>query len=64
LLFPYEEHGLIGNLLGIALLYIGIALVYFIFKPLLSLYLEKRSKPIEPGADIPDEEYWQEELSE
>ncbi len=61
MLFPYEEHGLLGNLLGIGLLYISILLVYFVFRPLLFKLKERNSEPIEAGTDVPHEEYWRED---
>lgn len=64
MLFPYEEHGLWGNLLGIGLMYLISLVVYFIFKPLMVSFLEKRSEPIETGANISFGEYWQEEFVE
>lgn len=61
MLFPYEEYGLLGNLLGIGLLYISILFVYFVFRPLLFKLKERRSGPVEAGTDVPHEEYWRED---
>jgi len=61
MLFPYPEHGLFGNILGIILMYLIALAVYFFIKPMMAGFVEKRSDPIEPGTDTPFEEYWQEE---
>jgi hypothetical protein len=63
-LFPYPEHGFWGNLIGISLMYLIAFTVYYVIKPLMLKVLENRSESIEPGTDIPFEEYWKEELQD
>ena len=64
MLFPYPEHGFWGNLIGICLMYLIAFTVYYVIKPLMLKVLENRSESIEPGTDVPFEEYWKEELQE
>ena len=64
MLFPYPEYGFWGNLIGISLMYLIALTVYYVIKPLMLKFLENRSESIEPGADVPFEEYWQEELQD
>jgi len=59
--WPFKEQTLFENLLGMALLYLSILLVYFVFRPLLFKFKDRRSGPIEEGADAPYEEYWRED---
>jgi hypothetical protein len=59
--WPFEEQTLFENILGIVLLYLSILLVYFVFRPILFKFQERRSGPIEEGTDAPDEEYWRDD---
>lgn len=64
MLFPYLEHGFWGNLIGIGLMYLVALTAYYVIKPLMLKVLENRGESVEPGTDIPLEEYWKEELQD
>ncbi|MDF1538086.1 MAG: hypothetical protein P1Q69_04205 [Candidatus Thorarchaeota archaeon] len=56
--WPFEEYTILENLLLLTAFIIPPLFAYYVFKPLLLKFLERRSGPIEEGADIPDDEYW------
>ncbi|MFW9850414.1 MAG: hypothetical protein ACFFF4_14875 [Candidatus Thorarchaeota archaeon] len=58
MLFSYEEYTWWQNLLILVGLYAVPLIVYFIIRPIMYRYWEKRSGPIEEGTDVSDEEYW------
>jgi len=60
-MFFFEEYTLFENLMLLVALYAGPIIAYFVFKPLLIRYLEKRSDPVEPGADAPDDIFWKDD---
>jgi len=57
--WPYEEYTLLENLLLPMAFIIPYIIVYFIIRPVMFRYRERRSRPIEDGTDIPDDEYWE-----
>ena len=62
LLFPYPEYGFWGNLIGIGLMYAIALVVYYVIKPLMLKFIEKRNGSIDLESEVPLEEYWKEEL--
>ena len=60
-MFFYEEYTLLENLMMLVALYAGPLFAYFIFKPLLLKYMERKSGPVEEGTDAPDHIYWKDD---
>jgi hypothetical protein len=58
--WPFKEYTLWENLFLLTAFIIPPLVAYFVIKPLLYRFLERRSGPIEKGTDVPDDEYWDE----
>ena len=56
-MFFYEGYTLFENLMMLVALYAGPVITYFVIRPLLFRYMEKKSGPVEIGADAPDQVY-------
>ncbi|MHA1906169.1 MAG: hypothetical protein ACW98Y_02655 [Candidatus Thorarchaeota archaeon] len=57
-MWPYEEYTPFENFLLMFAFIIPMVIVYFIIRPLMFSYMEKRNGPFEEGTDVPDDEYW------
>ncbi len=61
--WPIEGYTWWQNLLLLTAYIIPPLFAYFVFKPLLFRFLEKRSGPVEEGTDVPHDEYWKDEYT-